>query len=144
MKYGSKTTTSVSSGADGGFSFYGPENYSGNATVCVRTIEGTLYERNIVLSDNDYNVGDIVISSTAGEGGILSVSMLNGEQTQMVIPANMDDMGGVMIVDDKFIYSYGDDYDGNSSAQFVVDGYDDTKHAYDNGSLQLMYNGTEC
>lgn len=143
LKYGSKTTTSVSSGADGGFSFYGPENYSGNATVCVRTIEGTLYERDIVLSDNDYNVGDIVISSTAGEGGILSVSMLNGEQTQMIIPANMDDIGGVMIVDDKFIYSYGDDYDGNSSARFVVDGYDDTKHAYDNGSLQLMYNGTE-
>lgn len=138
LQYGSRKTNSVSSGKDGVFSMYQPEGYAGNAVLMVQTGDGDIVTREIEIGNSDMNVGDIIINSATGAGGVLSLKLSDSSDASFSISdASETSMGGVMVADGSLMFMADEDESELSGNEFVlqVNGYDSSKGSYENGSV---------
>ncbi len=130
--FGNKKTTSVNSNIHGAFSLYAPENYSGSATLYVTTMDGDVVTKEIYLGVGNVNVGDIVISSDFGSGGLMDVQLSDGTTRTIEIedPSENYEAGGVWIMDDRLIVS---SFDDSEYDKFVlqIEGYDASKNSFE-------------
>ena len=131
LEYGTagRKTKSVTSKEDGTFSMHLPEGYTGTAVVNVRTSDGETVSKQVTIGNADMNIGDIVIMSATGSGGILNVNLSNGSAVSIQIP-NAEPGMGVMVVDDKLLYD-SETEDGSYTA-IQLEGYNSSNSNYSN------------
>lgn len=131
-----KKTTSVCSDSDGSFKLYCPSDYEGNATLVIKTGDGDIVNTDIFVRGKDINVGNIRISSVISEEGIIHVNLSNGSTVSFSVknPSNT----GVMVIDDRLIYSTDDDESTVSTNFYLkLEGYKDGKTDYENADIYV-------
>lgn len=144
---GQRTLSVVSNANTGAFKFYAPEGYTGPARLVVLTGDEETVTRNINLTNNDLNVGDIVISSTSGSSGTINTTLSDGTSVTFNLPgSDPNTMSGVIIVDDMFVYTSGEPLgDDSEEPEFILqieEGYNADRQSYDNAMIYAYNKNT--
>ncbi len=136
MTYGNRTTPTVKSDQNGDFNLYSPEGYHGKGQVHVLTFDGIeLDPIDVNLGNGDVSLGNIFINTQTGMGGILNISLPNGETRQLPVPAMDNGYNGVIIAPDVLTVM-----DEEEDFIIQIPGYSSDKTNYDGCYMQAGFN----
>ena len=124
VEYNGKSTKKVHSDINGQFYMNAPADYTGPATLKVRSADGTEYSQDITLTGKD-QAFRLVIKSDVSAGGGIKVTMKDGSGVHnfAISDFNIDDFEGIGIINNTLCVCM--DFEKKHHSSFEnEDGYD--------------------
>ena len=145
LTYNHKTTAITLSDANGSFGIRTPYNYTGTAALNIRTFDGSVFTKNINITGEDIDLGDIVIDEEIiPRSGYMLVRAYTGqvyEEIEMKRNPSLTRFTkyGCQLFEDSLVISYyiKDGYYENWS--LTVPGYSADQTQYHNATVSYSY-----